>query len=256
MSGSTPLSFYGKVVAVTGAASGIGRAVAIYLASRGASLAISDVQGNSLEETVSQVTAINPGARVKSTVVDVRKPDQVKNWIENTVLQFGHLDGAANIAGTGGTTLTRLEDQTDEDWNLVIDVNLSGTMFCMREQLKHLSDGGSIVNASSVLGLRSSLSHGISAYVASKHGVLGLTRNAAREYGHRNIRVNCVNPGAIDTPMLEPLPGQSNVADDLSPPIARMGKPEEVAALVGFLLGDESTYISGTSIVIDGGLFC
>ncbi|KAJ0299088.1 hypothetical protein COL516b_009338 [Colletotrichum fioriniae] len=125
-------------------------------------------------------------------------------------------------------------------------------MYCLREELKHISDGGSIVNASSVLGLRSFPGHGGSAYVA----VLGLTRNAAREYGHRKIRINCINPGGIATPLMQPKPGEADPMMGMLPPISRMGKPEEVAALVGFLLGDESTYISGTSVVIDGGLTC
>lgn len=190
---SVPLKpFAEKVIAVTGAASGIGRAVAVYLANHGASLAISDVQKDALTELSRELSAA--GARVEATAVDVSNPDQVKNWIENTVKTFGKLDGAANIAGIGGSTVDRLEAQTDEDWKQVIDINLSGTMYSMREELKHLSNGGSIVNASSVLGLRSAPDVGAASYVASKHAVLGITRQAAREYGHRNIRVNCVNP--------------------------------------------------------------
>lgn len=184
--------FAEKVIAITGTASGIGRAVAVYLANRGASLAISDVQKDALTKLSGELTAA--GARVEATVVDVSNPDQVKDWIEKTVKTFGKLDGAANIAGIGGSMVDRLEAQTDEDWKQVIDINLSGTMYSMREEFKHLSNGGSIVNASSVLGLRSAPSAGSAPYVASKHAVLGITRQAAREYGHRNIRVNCVNP--------------------------------------------------------------
>lgn len=184
--------FAEKVIAVTGAASGIGRAVAVYLANHGASLAISDVQKVALTELSRELSAA--GARVEATVVDVSNPDQVKHWMENIVKIFGKLDGAANIAGIGGSTVDRLEAQTDEDWKQVIDINLSGTMYSMREELKHLSNGGSIVNASSVLGLRSAPDVGAASYVASKHAVLGITRQGAREYGHRNIRVNCVNP--------------------------------------------------------------
>lgn len=184
--------FAEKVIAITGAASGIGRAVAVYLANRGASLAISDVQRDALTKLSGELSATE--ARVEATIVDVSNPEQVKEWIEKTVKTFGKLDGAANIAGISGWTVGRLEAQTDEDWKQVIDINLSGTMYSMREELRHLKDGGSIVNASSVLGLRSAPDAGGASYVASKHAVLGLTRQAAREYGHRNIRVNCVNP--------------------------------------------------------------
>ncbi|KAF6826109.1 3-oxoacyl-(acyl-carrier-protein) reductase [Colletotrichum plurivorum] len=245
-------SFEGKVIAVTGAASGIGRGVATYLANRGASLALSDVQAGPLRNLAADLSSL--GVRVIPTVVDVSNPTQVKDWIEQTVKDFGKLDGAANIAGTGGSTAVPLEAQTDKDWDLVIGINMTGTMYSMREELNHLTDGGSIVNASSVLGLRSSPGAGGSSYVASKHAVLGMTRQAAREYGHRGIRVNCVNPGAIDTPMM------AHAKDDTSgvytSPLGRWGQPEDVARLVGFLLGDESTFITGTSVVIDGGLTC
>lgn len=184
--------FAEKVVAITGAASGIGRAVAVYLADRGASLAISDVQKDALTKLSGELSAA--GTRVDATVVDVSNSDQVRAWIENAVKTFGKLDGAANIAGISGSMVDRLEAQTDGDWKQVIDINLSGTMYSMREELKHLTNGGSIVNASSVLGLRSAPDIGGASYVASKHAVLGMTRQAAREYGHRNIRVNCVNP--------------------------------------------------------------
>lgn len=180
------------MVAITGAASGIGRAVAVYLADRGASLAISDVQKNALTKLSGELSSA--GTRIDATVVDVSNSDQVRAWIENAVKTFGKLDGAANIAEISSSMVDRLEAQTDEDWKQVIDINLSGTMYSMREELKHLTNGGSIVNASSVLGLRSAPDVGGASYVASKHAVLGMTRQAAREYGHRNIRVNCVNP--------------------------------------------------------------
>ncbi|EXF79537.1 3-oxoacyl-(acyl-carrier-protein) reductase [Colletotrichum fioriniae PJ7] len=245
-----------KTIAITGAASGIGRATAVYLASRGASLAISDVQTEALKAVAEELKTANPDIRVEATVLDVSKPEEVRDWIQDTKKTFGRLDGAANIAGTGASSQVPLEAQSDQEWEFLLGINLSGTMFCLREELKHISDGGSIVNASSVLGLRSFPGHGGSAYVASKHAVLGLTRNAAREYGHRKIRVNCINPGGIATPMMQPKPGEADPMMGMLPPISRMGKPEEVAALVGFLLGDESTYISGTSVVIDGGLTC
>ncbi|KAF9869268.1 3-oxoacyl-(acyl-carrier-protein) reductase [Colletotrichum karsti] len=195
-------NFANKVIAVTGAASGIGRAVTVYLASRGASLAISDIQADALLRLTEELSALNPDVVIKATVVDVSKSDQVRDWIQGTAQEFGRIDGAANIAGIGGSSQTRLEEETDAEWQGVLDINLSGTMYCMREELRHIVDGGSIVNTSSVLGLRSSPSPGGSAYVASKHAVLGLTRNAAREYGARNIRVNCINPFVFHFPQL------------------------------------------------------
>ncbi|KAL0935570.1 Levodione reductase 2 [Colletotrichum truncatum] len=255
---STPhKTFSGKVIAITGAASGIGRAVTVYLANRGATLAISDIQSNALAQVVEEVSKSNPGIKIKATVVDVTKSDQVQTWISRTAQKFGPLDGAANIAGIAGITKESFCLQTDADWKSVLDVNLLGTMYSLREELKHLKDGGSIVNTSSVLGLRSSPFPGEAAYVASKHAVLGLTRNTAREYGHRNIRINCVNPGAIDTPMMQQEPGQEEMdMSAINPPISRFGRPEEVAAAIGFLLGNESSYISGAAIVVDGGLIC
>ncbi|GKT47517.1 levodione reductase [Colletotrichum spaethianum] len=188
-------AFTGKVIAVTGAASGIGRAVALCLGERGASLALSDVQKDKLEKVAAEIVAEFPQSKVVASVVDVRNSNEVKEWISSTIETFGHLDGAANIAGTGGNySPTPLETQEDKDWDFVVSVNLTGVMICMREELKVLTNGGSIVNASSVLGLHGGFSTGLSAYTASKHGVMGLTKMAAREYGHKNIRINSINP--------------------------------------------------------------
>ncbi|KAJ4156439.1 hypothetical protein NW754_008070 [Fusarium falciforme] len=255
---ASPQPFANKVIAITGAGSGIGRATALYLGQRGASLAISDINKASVDAVAAAIHAEVPGAKVIASAVDVSKADQVKSWIEKTAAELGKLDGAANIAGTGGSEEpVPLDAQTDDGWNFVLNINLAGTMYCLREELRVISEGGSIVNTSSVLGLRSSPTPGGSPYVTSKHGVLGLTRTVAREYGHKNIRVNCVNPGAIATPMMGSYDGQQNpLPEYIQPPIARWGTPQEVAQLIGFLLGDESRYISGTSIVIDGGLLC
>ncbi|KZL79300.1 3-oxoacyl-(acyl-carrier-protein) reductase [Colletotrichum incanum] len=254
---ATVPSFADKVIAITGAGSGTGRAYAIYPAHRGASLAISDLKKATVDEVAAEILNNRPSAKIAVSVVDVSKPNQVKSWIGQTIETFGRLDGAANIAGTSGLRETApLGAQSDEGCNLILDVNLSGIMYCLREELQVLSEGGSIVNASSVLGLKSSPLPGGGPYIASKHGVLGLTKSAAKEYGYKNIRVNCVNPGAIDTPIMAPREGEEDPMQQLFPPIARMGSPGEVAQLIGFLLGDESRYITGTSVVIAGGPIC
>ncbi|RGP66158.1 3-oxoacyl-acyl-carrier- reductase [Fusarium sporotrichioides] len=255
---SSSQAFANKAIAITGAGSGIGRATALYLGQRGASLAISDVNKTSVDAVAAAILAEVPSATVIASAVDVSKADEVKSWIEKTAAHFGRLDGAANIAGTGGNEEpVALDAQTDDGWNFVLNINLTGTMYCLREELRVISEGGSIVNTSSVLGLRSSPTPGDSPYVTSKHGVLGLTRTVAREYGHKNIRVNCVNPGAIATSMMGANDGEEKpLPEYIQPPINRWGTPHEVAQLIGFLLGDESRYINGTSVVIDGGLIC
>lgn len=191
----TPQTFSDKVIAITGAGSGIGRATAIYLAQRGATLAISDVNESSVKAVATEILAELPNAQVTATAVDISSAEQVKSWISEAVAAYGRLDSAANIAGVSGhKEFTPLAEQSDESWKFVLDVNLSGTMYCLREELRVLSEGGSIVNTSSVLGMRASHTPGGAHYVSSKHGINGLTKSAAREYGHKGIRVNCVNP--------------------------------------------------------------
>jgi NAD(P)-dependent dehydrogenase (short-subunit alcohol dehydrogenase family) len=184
-------SFNGKVVAITGAASGIGLATAKLLASRGAKLSLADLQNVALENVAGDIIA--DGGTVIATVLDVRSNDAVSSWVANTVEHFGRLDLAANLAGVITRHNDQLQDLRQDDWDLVIGVNLTGIMQCMRAQLKVMQDGGAIVNAASIAGLMGRKRD--SAYSASKHGVIGLTRSAAKEVGiDRRIRVNCVAP--------------------------------------------------------------
>ena len=183
------MSFEGKVIAVTGAASGIGLALTKLLASRGAKLAISDIQDGPLSKLASELKS--QGVDIVSTKVDVSSASAVTEWINASATHFGKLDGAANIAGIE-MTFTNVEDTDDAVWNKVLGVNLSGVMFCMRAEIKVMGKGGSIVNAASMAGLMGR--PGLAPYVASKHGVIGITKTAAKEVGAKGIRVNAIAP--------------------------------------------------------------
>ncbi|KAB5545609.1 hypothetical protein GE09DRAFT_968230 [Coniochaeta sp. 2T2.1] len=245
----------GKVFAITGGASGIGLATAKLLSSRGATVCIADIDPEAMKSAKAFFSE-QVGAKYDVTKVDVSKRDQVDAWIEGIVERHGRLDGAANVAGIigrehGKTATTELRD---EEWDRIIAVNLTGTMYCLRAELRRVVDGGSIVNISSIHGLKGFPMH--AAYDASKHGVIGLTRAAAQEQGHREVRVNAVAPGAIYTPLMQKnwdLTGRPKDApfDDPSA-FRRQGTAEETANVVAFLLGPESTFVSGSVYSVDG----
>lgn len=185
----------GKVIAITGAASGIGLETSKLLASQGCKLSICDVNEIALNEKALEISALAPEAsNILSTSVDVRSPTFVDAWISLTITTFGKLDGAINLAGVipKSINIERVEDLNDEDWKFVIDVNLHGVMHCMRAQLRVLEREGSIVNAASICGLIGFPKN--AAYTAAKHAVIGLSRTAAKEVGDREIRVNCIAP--------------------------------------------------------------
>lgn len=186
-------SLAGKVIALTGAAGGIGSVTATVLAARGASLSLADVDKNSLAE-LAKTLEREYKTNVTTTIVDVTDSKQVDDWIDSTVKHFGKLTGAVNLAGTVGKEigLKNVVDVTDKDFDLVMAINVRGVMSCQRAQLRKIDDGGSIVNIASVagkVGIPKLLS-----YVTSKHAVVGLTRVAAAENGYRNVRVNAVAP--------------------------------------------------------------
>ena len=186
-------SMTGKVIAITGGASGIGLATAHLLASRGATLSLADVSESGLETASTAIKATHD-VEILIFSLDVRNADQVDTWIKKTIVQFGKLDGAANIAGVIPKSIGvgGVAEMEAEEWEFIIGVNLTGVMHCMRTQMRTISDGGSIVNASSIAGLTGRPNN--AAYAASKHEVIGLTKSAAKEIGTRGVRVNAFAP--------------------------------------------------------------
>lgn len=243
----------GPVALVTGASSGIGRATARAFASAGHTTIIADVHEQEGREVAADCE--RSGGTCRFIHCDVSNEGSVKDLISEIVSAFGRLDVAFNNAGIEGAQAPTGECTTD-NFDQVISVNLRGVFWCMREELRQMvkqDGGGAIVNCSSVAGLVGFA--GIPAYVASKHGVVGLTRNAALEYAQQKIRVNAVCPGAIETPMLERLmtggvPRESIVSTE---PVGRLGKPEEIAAAVLWLCSPAASFVTGQAIAVDGG---
>ncbi|MCC4722269.1 glucose 1-dehydrogenase [Salinicoccus sp. RF5] len=250
----------GKVILMTGAASGLGQAAAVYAAEEGAKLSLVDLNAEALEETQNLVREKNSKAEVLLITADVSDEAAVKNYVDQTVEEFGRIDGFFNNAGIEGKqNLT--QDYGIDEFKKVIDINLNGVFFGMKYVLEVMKEQGSgtIVNTASVGGIRGVGNQ--SGYSASKHGVVGLTRNSAVEYGEYGISINAIAPGAIMTAMVEgslrqmagedwEAAGKEFVSVN---PMKRFGKPEEVAALVSFLLSQESQFINGAVIPIDGG---
>lgn len=244
----------GKVFAITGGASGIGLGTAKLLSQRGATVCIADIDPAAMETAEEYFTAQKVPFMISR--VDVSKRAEVDGWIELIVKEYGRLDGAANVAGVIGRVhgITAVDEMMDEEWDKIIAVNLTGTMYCMRAQLRAVVDGGSIVNVTSIHGLKGFARH--SAYDASKHGIIGLTKAAAQEVGDREIRVNAVAPGSVYTPLMQKEWDHSGRPKDapFDEPTAfrRLGRIEEAASVMAFLLGPESSFVSGSVYCIDG----
>ncbi|KAL8943757.1 MAG: hypothetical protein Q9216_000863 [Gyalolechia sp. 2 TL-2023] len=252
-------SLEGKIIVITGAASGIGLATAHLLAARGATVSIADVKDEPLIAAADSIKKASPNAKVHSKKVNVASSQEVEAWTEEVVSQFGKIDGAANLAGVTGKSTSRVlaAETEEEDFDFIIGVNVKGVYNCMKSQLKRLKGPASIVNAASAAGIRG-YAMGF-AYCASKHAVVGMTTTAANEYGPNNIRVNAIAPGPIDTPMMSNMTGEAGQTASSRGiiqrvPMGRYGQPEEVAKLIAFLLSEESSYTSGAVVTIDGGL--
>ena len=244
----------GKVALVTGASSGIGRATALTFAREGAKVVVSDVALEGGEETASLIR--EAGGEALFVSADVSQAAQVEALVAKTVETYGRLDAAHNNAGVEGSSVMTT-DYTEADWDQVIAINLTGVWLCMKYQIPHMltQGGGAIVNTSSAAGLLG-FRRG-SAYVASKHGVLGLTKTAALEYAKSGIRVNAVCPGAIDTPMMGRLtdhrPHRAAKMASFEP-VGRMGSPQEIAESVVWLCSDAASFVTGHAMSVDGGL--
>ncbi|MHC1999987.1 glucose 1-dehydrogenase [Methylobacterium sp. CM6241] len=242
--------FTEKVVFVTGAASGIGRAAALAFAAEGARVAIADRSEETLEDSRAEIEAA--GGEVLAIRCDVSLPEEVEAAIARTVERFGRLDCAFNNAGVENWATPVHEIELDE-WDRILGINLRGTFLCMKYELAQMvrQGGGVVVNTSSGAGIRGVA--GGAAYAASKHAIIGLTRSAALDYARKNIRVNAILPGNIETPMMDRFTGGDvQKAIDLEP-VGRLGKPEEIAEAVLWMCSDLGGFVTGAATVIDGG---
>jgi len=244
----------GKIALVTGGSSGIGRAAALAFAREGAKVVIADVLIEGSEETVQIIE--KSGGQAIFFKTDVSKSDEVEALIKKTAETYGRLDCAFNNAGVGGGRAATAKC-TEEEWDRVIEINLKGVWLCMKYEIQQMlkQAGGAIVNTASVAGLVGF--QGTPAYVASKHGVVGLTKAAALEYATSGIRINAVCPGVIRTPMIDRIvaarPQMEEVYTAMHP-VGRLGEPEEIAEAVVWLCSDAASFVTGHAMVVDGGL--
>jgi NAD(P)-dependent dehydrogenase (short-subunit alcohol dehydrogenase family) len=245
-------SFEGKVAIVTGGGSGIGEAVCKELAAKGAKVVVSDINLDGAERVVREI--VDAGGTASAVEQDTATPEDSERVVRHAVETYGALHLAFNNAGIGGKQAPAGETDL-ADWDRVIDINLNAVMYGMRYQIPAMLEAGegcAIVNMASIHGMVAAIGNG--AYTASKHGVIGITKNAAAEYGPQGLRINCVGPGYIMTPLLE-----NNLTEEVleilktKHPLGRLGRSEEVSHLVCFLLSDEASFITGSYHLVDGG---
>lgn len=249
--------FTGRVALVTGGGSGIGAAAAAELAARGADVVVADIDAEQATRIADAITG--SGGRALACRVDVSDETSVAAMVRAAVERFGRLDCACNAAGISPDATAFHETSTDS-WTRVVAVNLTGVFLSMRAELGQLvaqGEGGAIVNVSSGAGVVAS--PGQPQYTAAKHGVLGLTKVAASEYARAGIRVNAVLPGTTDTPMLRRYMDENPGIEKFlmrSLPTGRLGRPDEVAAAIVWLCSDAASFVSGESMLVDGGQVC
>ncbi|MEC4816228.1 MAG: SDR family oxidoreductase [Scytonema sp. PMC 1069.18] len=245
--------YIGKVAFVTGAANGIGRATALAFAREGAHVVVADVSEQDNQETARAIKDL--GGRALVVKCDVTRTEDVKAALSKTIETFGRLDFAFNNAGVEQKKAATAEIE-EQEWDRIVNTDLRGVFLCMKYEIPLMlkQGGGAIVNTSSgagVIGIK-----GGAAYTAAKHGVIGLTKAAALDYASQNIRINAVAPGYIDTPMMDRFTGgtaQGREQVIAQEPIARVGKPEEIANAVVWLCSDASSFVVGHALVVDGG---
>ena len=240
-----------KVVFITGGASGLGRAAAVATAEEGGRVVIADLLNSDYRAALDEIKAA--GSEGFFVPLDVTNTANVQQAIAATVERYGRLDVALNNAGVGEGFFSFLET-SEESFRRILDVNLTGVFLCMKYELAQFmkQGGGVIVNMSSLAGLKGA--PGLSAYVASKHGVLGLTKTAALEFARRNVRVNALCPYYIDTPLIKDTPADQRQQMIAASPMKRLGRAEEVAKAFIYLASDDSSYTNGTQLVIDSGV--
>lgn len=243
-----------KIITVTGAATGIGEGSARVIAREGATVIVSDIDLKGAEETAQRIVAA--GGKAIAVRTDVSKAEEVQALVDLAVKEYGRLDGAFNNAGISGPSIG-LVDYPDADFDKVQSTDLRSVWLSMKAQIKQMlkQGGGAILNTASIGGLVGKPQ--ISAYIAAKHGVIGLTKTAALEYGSQGVRINAVCPGVIRTPMLDALikGGQMGTEEQWNSlqPIGRLGTVEEIGELAAWVLSDRASLLHGQSIAMDGG---
>ncbi len=242
-----------KVAVITGAGSGLGRAIALRFAGEGGRIVIAELNEAKGEETLKMVQA--KGVEAFAVTTDVGNSESVANLFKSIDGHGWPVDIMVNNAGNAGQ-LTPVHEMTDEQWHIVVEVHLSGTFYCTREAVRRMlaqGRGGVVINMSSVAALRGL--PGGSSYTAAKGGILSFTKGVAQEYAGQGIRVNAIAPGWVETPILENIPDAMRPMMIAGTPLGRIGRPEEIAAVALFLASDESSYLIGQMISPNGGLW-